>query len=197
MWNTETVKELFKELDSVWENGFFRPLSIEYKECIGNFISFADFEFDEDKAILYISDMIINNSDISDDIIRIDLIINYLKIAHIYEIGRFLHAKNPSGIIEFINGIAKHICEKCGYAYYTFDEVNDILGDKAQEYIEKVLVDNKESVVIKRMGKEEEYKIKEIIGSEIKICSVDSGEIIDLNDLKKGKSTLPYLTVTI
>ena len=42
MWNADTVKELFEQLNNTWMDRTGEALNVEYKECYGNFLYFIE-----------------------------------------------------------------------------------------------------------------------------------------------------------
>ena len=42
MWNADTVKELFEQLNNTWINRTGEALNVEYRECYGNFLYFIE-----------------------------------------------------------------------------------------------------------------------------------------------------------
>ena len=42
MWNADTVKELFEQLNNTWIDRTGEALNVEYRECYGNFLYFIE-----------------------------------------------------------------------------------------------------------------------------------------------------------
>ena len=110
MWNADTVKELFEQLNNTWIDRTGEALNVEYRECYGNFLYFIGRGSGDNKAV-YISDLA-NNKDIPDDIARMKYIYCFFIIKHFYEVGRFMQCKNSSGLTEFLERISKYTCEQ-------------------------------------------------------------------------------------
>lgn len=194
MWSIDTVKALYEQLKDEWEYGNDRELNIEYRECTGNFICFTELDF-INKSVIYISDMV-NYSDTPDDIIKMKFIYDFFVIRHSFEIERFIQFNNTFGMVEFLERVGKFICEKCGYTFYSLDDVHAVMDEKGEKYIEGVLKKQKNAALVKLLKNGEEYNIEGADSENIYLRSIKSDEIINLNDLKHSNGFLPKLIVT-
>lgn len=195
MWNTESVKELFEQLNNTWIDRTGEPLELEYTECVGNFISYIDLGQCGDKSLLYISDMA-NDPHIPEDIARMKFIYSFFLIKQSFEIGRFIQCRNTSGMLEFLEKISKYTCEKCGYAFYSHDEIIDATSEYSDEYIKRIITEHENNTVIRKIDSDDEYKIERIDSNGIFLRYVSSDNIINMDELKKDRKHFPCLTVT-
>lgn len=195
MWNIKTVKELFEQLNNTWIDRTGEPLKLEYNECIGNFISYIDLGHGGDNSLLYISDLA-NDPHIPEEIVRMKFIYSFFLIKQRFEISRFIQCRNTSGMMEFLERISKYICEKCGYAFFTHDNIIEATSEYSEEFIKRIITEHENDASIRIIASDYEYKIERIDSEGIFIRPVTSDYIINMDELKIDKKHLPYLKVS-
>ena len=194
LWNADTVKELFEQLNNTWMDRTGEALNVEYKECYGNFLYFIERGSDDNKVV-YISDLA-NNKDILDDIARMKFIYCFFIIKHTFEVGRFIQCKNPSGLVEFLERISKYICEQCGYSFFTLEAVQEAIKEITIKYPVQVLKEHEDTAVITLLSNDERYKVSEISGDKISLSSISSDDMIMLDDLKTDTGSFSCFTIS-
>ena len=194
MWNADTVKELFEQLNNTWIDRTGEALNVEYMECYGNFLYFIGRGSGDNKSV-YISDLA-NNKDIPDDIARMKYIYCFFIIKHFYEVGRFMQCKNSSGLTEFLERISKYTCEQCGYPFFTLKAVREAIEEITIKCPVQVMKEHKDTAVITLLNNDDKYKVREISDDNISLSSISSNDVIMLDDLKTDTGSLPYFIIS-